>query len=513
MANLLANDIGLNYKGLLNLDTTINTGLDGTLRVVTDGEGDSSPLYLSTTGIGFGTTSVWDNTNGRLGIGTTSPQDKLQVTTSGTGTMLFNGAVIQQIDSYFYLRNNNGQFYFQNNAGATTYMSLIAGKLGINVTATAQLQIKGSGSTSATTSLLVQNSASTNLMSVLDNGNVGIGTVTPVSKLNIGVSPTASANYGTISLGGGAFDGSTSGFFTGSASGTSLAINEASGYAGNLLDMQVAGSSKFKVSNTGALTIGITTYYNTTITLSGGSGQQLKFYGNDGGNILGSFYDISGTYARLGIGKLSPNAGIDLLAENLTGSTAISALSITQTWNTSGTPTAILTNITDTASNASSLLMDLQKGGTSQFKVAKNGNLTLGKTSNTSYTLTIPSNGGNFILDITGNVCTFGQSNQDIQMEGIYLTRANDNMTLGGTSASFGTSATNTFSIKNGTAPTTSIADHIQIFSKDSSAGSANATLAFRTEQEVEAGVGIVSTDKIRAWFNGVEYYIPLTAV
>lgn len=38
-----------------------------------------------------------------------------------------------------------------------------------------------------------------------------------------------SANYGTVSLGRGAFDGATSGFFVGSSSGTSLAVNEVSG--------------------------------------------------------------------------------------------------------------------------------------------------------------------------------------------------------------------------------------------------------------------------------------------
>jgi hypothetical protein len=49
----------------------------------------------------------------------------------------------------------------------------------------ARLGIKGSGTTSATTSLLVQNSASTNLLSVLDNGNVGIGTNAPSALLNV----------------------------------------------------------------------------------------------------------------------------------------------------------------------------------------------------------------------------------------------------------------------------------------------------------------------------------------
>lgn len=62
-----------------------------------------------------------------------------------------------------------------------------------------------------------------------------------------------------------------------------------------------------------------------------------------------------------------------------TATTDVQAGSFTQTWNNSGvTFTGIKYNVTDTASNASSLLMDLQVGGTSQFKVAKaGGNITL----------------------------------------------------------------------------------------------------------------------------------------
>jgi hypothetical protein len=47
------------------------------------------------------------------------------------------------------------------------------------------------------------------------------------------------------------------------------------------------------------------------------------------------------------------------------------------TWNASGTTfTGIGLNVTDTASAAGSLLMDLQVGGTSQFKVSKGGRIT-----------------------------------------------------------------------------------------------------------------------------------------
>jgi hypothetical protein len=54
MANLLGNNIGTNYKGILNLSSTINTPLGSSLRVITDGEGTSSQLFLSTTQVNIG---------------------------------------------------------------------------------------------------------------------------------------------------------------------------------------------------------------------------------------------------------------------------------------------------------------------------------------------------------------------------------------------------------------------------------------------------------------------------
>jgi hypothetical protein len=51
---------------------------------------------------------------------------------------------------------------------------------------------------------------------------------------------------------------------------------------------------------------------------------------------------------------------------------------MTDTWNAGGTTfTAIKMNVTDTASAAASLVMDLQVGGTSRLKLAKGGNLTV----------------------------------------------------------------------------------------------------------------------------------------
>jgi len=54
MANLLGQNIGTNYKGILNLNT-LNGNLSGTLQAVTDGDGNASALKLSSTGVDVGT--------------------------------------------------------------------------------------------------------------------------------------------------------------------------------------------------------------------------------------------------------------------------------------------------------------------------------------------------------------------------------------------------------------------------------------------------------------------------
>ena len=65
-----------------------------------------------------------------------------------------------------------------------------------------------------------------------------------------------------------------------------------------------------------------------------------------------------------------------LTGQSLTGTQATSLVDLSATWNTTGTPSALKLNVTDTASNANSLLMDLQVGGVSKLKVDKTGVIT-----------------------------------------------------------------------------------------------------------------------------------------
>lgn len=57
MANLSGQNIGTNYKGILNLGSTINTALSGTLQAITDGDGVASLLQLSTSAVSIGSIS------------------------------------------------------------------------------------------------------------------------------------------------------------------------------------------------------------------------------------------------------------------------------------------------------------------------------------------------------------------------------------------------------------------------------------------------------------------------
>jgi hypothetical protein len=163
--------------------------------------------------------------------------------------------------------------------------------------------------------------------------SVGVGTTSPVSKLHVASAPTASANYGLVSIGSGAFDGATAGFFVGSASGTGYGMNAASGYVGNLVDLQVAGASKFKVSSSGNTTAagsmtapgGYVSGYNTGYTAWGnGNGAYYATFrtqSNGQGAVIASSSNTlllgdsaTGTLlaGTVGIGNTTPTTALDV---------------------------------------------------------------------------------------------------------------------------------------------------------------------------------------------------------
>lgn len=96
-------------------------------------------------------------------------------------------------------------------------------------------------------------------------------------------------------------------------------------------------------------------------------------------HIWNNSVNADGEHSNITIGVTTP-AGMNANTEafkaanfSLTGSAANAVVDLSGTWNTSGKPTGIKLNMTDTASDPNSLLMDLQVGGVSKFSVSKGG--------------------------------------------------------------------------------------------------------------------------------------------
>jgi hypothetical protein len=240
----------MNDNGLNKQKTIIRSSLEGSGGV--NGLGSNLQFYTTTDSVNGGTSveRFRVNASGNFGIATSSPTSILSLGGTAARTIqMERNTTAATAGQGLTISSGGSKVGASDLAGGDLILqSGIATGTGSSAmrffTSTAQ------GSTNTT------DNTQTEKMTILGSGNVGIATTTPASKLHVGTAPTASANYGTVSIGGNAFDGSTAGKFAGSASGTSLAINEATGYGGDLINAQINGSSNFRVNSSGFIGVG-----------------------------------------------------------------------------------------------------------------------------------------------------------------------------------------------------------------------------------------------------------------
>ena len=121
---------------------------------------------------------------------------------------------------------------------------------------------------------------------------------------------------------------------------------------------------------------GKTLTVNSSLTLSGTDATTMTFPANT--QTLAGL-NIAQTFAQTQTLSPPANASAAVVSGySLTGAATNAVFDLSGAWNTSGLPTALKLNITDTASNANSLLADLQIGGISKFSVRKDGFMTAG---------------------------------------------------------------------------------------------------------------------------------------
>ena len=217
------------YQGLIKVGD--NTAITSTLKTLSDGAGNNLPMQASSTGINFtGTTTgltsgvsgaiqfsngsafasdaanfFWDDTNNRLGLGTATPTSLLNLSGSSEATPSgTTGGILNIIGSATNalvmgsLSTSPFGLYIQG-GGSGLYPLLLnpnGSNVGIATTdPTAKLHIKGSGSTSATTSLLVQNSAGSSALTITDDRVATFGQTIIVGSGGAGTKTITSTGY------------------------------------------------------------------------------------------------------------------------------------------------------------------------------------------------------------------------------------------------------------------------------------------------------------------------------
>jgi hypothetical protein len=214
------------YDALIKIGD--NSNLTASLKTLSDGLGNDLPMQVSTTGVNFtGTVG---------GIPSTPPSG-----VSGAIQFSDGSAFASDAANLFWDDTNN--------------------RLGVGTNApSARGHFKGSGSTSATTSLLVQNSAGTTALQVKDNGDVGNTPASGVSWLlnNVGLSLSLG---GIIDVAG---SGSSNTRLNAGASGNA-AVGTTTNHAFSFL---TNNSARGQISTTGQWLIGsYSTSYNICANL------------------------------------------------------------------------------------------------------------------------------------------------------------------------------------------------------------------------------------------------------
>jgi hypothetical protein len=235
MANLLGQNIGTNYKGILNLNT-LNGNLSGTLQAVTDGDGNASTLLLSTT-------LARVSSNLTIG-GSTTASARLHVRGDGTNPI---ARFESSAGNSFFIINNSGQSLFGSAGANEPYL------INYNGTTTESgsgqsLRIRQRANTGATGNTLIQYWADG-----LFSGTTS-GTAISHEFLSSGFAGAAgSANYRNATF---AYTINNSGAQTGTATGIFLNATETAlnGMAHNLMDLQRGGVSQFLVDRIGIVT-------------------------------------------------------------------------------------------------------------------------------------------------------------------------------------------------------------------------------------------------------------------
>lgn len=431
---------------------------------------------------GTGVTAAGGVSGGNVGIGTASP-----------GTLLeLSKAVSNNIGPEIRLRNDAGTFL----SG-----SRISFYDGLYERASIVMQVEAAAAT-GNMQFYTGFNPSTEKMRITGAGNVGIGTTSPSSTLNV-VSPAACR----ITLKGGNTAAQSSAvYFTAAGSADTLgAIGDQTAIIGGAPDQIF---SIYAGANSSAF---------VPLTFIVGNNERMRI--TSGGNVgIGTtspacLLHIEGSSTGQAISFRAKNTnatGADKYIEMFAGgqSTGVSA------WNNSGVvEAAVGANLCLSAYNGT-MIFQTGTSRTERMRIDSAGLVGIGTasltypfevsaSSNATIRLTLAASHNVTLNAIGGGAFTIGLDGSGGTTERMRITSAG-NVLIGTTSSP--TTGTQCLTIETETAPTATPADTVTFYSSDLSAG--NTMPSFYTEGTI-VGTGTPTADRtIAVRINGTVYYL-----
>jgi trimeric autotransporter adhesin len=312
---------------------------------------------------------------GNVGIGTTSPLQKLHLK-DGTDVNLQVGAVSGELQ--LKSTNDADSAYIPMILRASEF-NILNGNVGIGTTTpTSRLQVKGPGTTSATTAFRVENANASGSMVVLDNGNVGIGTTNPVKDLQIGagsfsyVSQRGIGIAATQTPGISIRDTDNNVEWDVEVGSSSAKMGMQSNHPLFLITNNTTNATITAAGNVG---IGTTTPFSRLTTLGALSAttSQISIVNSEGGH----------TILRTGIAGIT-NSGFSLISANVDGTNQNTRLVISSAGNVgigTTTPTSRLQVKGSGTTSATTAFRVENANASTSMVVLDNGRVGIGTTS------------------------------------------------------------------------------------------------------------------------------------